>query len=178
MGGAFAGLDKVISERNKTSSIGFGADIKEKDDRLTGEILKEIQPADLVKYGLIPEFVGRLPVLATLEDLDEKALVSILTEPRNALIKQYQKLFEMEGTRLEFRMEALKAIAKKAIELNTGARGLRSILESILMDTMFELPSQSNLEEVVINEDVICKGLKPISVHSKKKKGAGINFQS
>ena len=169
-GGAFAGLDKVISSRSKTSSIGFGADLKENDERLTGEILKDIQPSDLVKYGLIPEFVGRLPVLATLEDLDEKALVSILTEPRNALVKQYQKLFEMEGSKLEFRHDALKAIAKKAIELNTGARGLRSILENMLMDTMYELPSQTNIEEVVINQDVITKGVKPITVHSKKKK--------
>ena len=169
-GGAFAGLDKVISSRSKTSSIGFGADLKENDERLTGEILKDIQPSDLVKYGLIPEFVGRLPVLATLEDLDEKALVSILTEPRNALVKQYQKLFEMEGSKLEFRHDALKAIAKKAIELNTGARGLRSILENMLMDTMYELPSQTNIEEVVINQDVITKGIKPITVHSKKKK--------
>ena len=177
-GGAFAGLDKVISARNKTSSIGFGAEIKEKDERLTGEVLKEIQPSDLVKYGLIPEFVGRLPVLATLEDLDEEALVSILTKPRNALTKQYQKLFEMEDTKLEFRQDALKAIAKKAIELNTGARGLRSILENMLMDTMFELPSKSNLEEVVINEDVILKGLKPITVHSKKKKGISGTFQN
>ena len=177
-GGAFAGLDKVISARNKTSSIGFGAEIKEKDERLTGEVLKEIQPSDLVKYGLIPEFVGRLPVLATLEDLDEEALVSILTKPRNALTKQYQKLFEMEDTKLEFRDDALKAIAKKAIELNTGARGLRSILENMLMDTMFELPSKSNLEEVVINEDVILKGLKPITVHSKKKKGISGTFQN
>ena len=175
-GGAFAGLDKVISDRNKTSSIGFGAEIKEKDDRLTGEILKEIQPSDLVKYGLIPELVGRLPVLATLEDLDEDALVRILTEPRNALTKQYQKLFDMEGSKLEFRDDALKAISKKAIELNTGARGLRSILENMLMDTMFELPSQENIEEVVVNEEVITKGAKPITVHSKKKKGSSGTF--
>ena len=169
-GGAFAGIDKVISSRSKNSSIGFEAHIKDKDERLSSEILKEIRPTDLVKYGLIPEFVGRLPVLATLEDLDEDALVKILTEPKNALTKQYKKLFEMENTKLDFRKEALSAIAKKAIELDTGARGLRSIIEKMLMETMFELPSQTNIDEVVINEDVILKDKKPITVHSKNKK--------
>ena len=169
-GGAFAGIDKVISNRSKNSSMGFEAEIKNKDERLSSEILKEIRPTDLVKYGLIPEFVGRLPVLATLEDLDEDALVKILTEPKNALTKQYKKLFQMENTKLDFRKEALTAIAKKAIELDTGARGLRSIIEKMLMETMFELPSQSNIDEVVINEDVVIKDKKPITVHSKNKK--------
>ena len=136
----------------------------------SSEILKDVEPGDLVKYGLIPEFVGRLPVLATLEDLDEDALVKILTEPKNALTKQYKKLFEMENTNLDFRKEALVAIAKKAIELDTGARGLRSIIEKMLMETMFELPSQSNIDEVVINEDVVMKDKKPLTVHSKNKK--------
>ncbi len=169
-GGAFAGIDKVISNRSKNSSMGFEAEIKDKDERLSSEILKEIRPTDLVKYGLIPEFVGRLPVLATLEDLDEDALVKILTEPKNALTKQYKKLFAMENTKLDFRKEALTAIARKAIELDTGARGLRSIIEKMLMETMFELPSQANVEEVVINEDVVIKDKKPITVHSKNKK--------
>ena len=169
-GGAFAGIDKVISNRSKNSSMGFEAEIKDKDERLSSEILKEIRPTDLVKYGLIPEFVGRLPVLATLEDLDEDALVKILTEPKNALTKQYKKLFAMENTKLDFRKEALTAIARKAIELDTGARGLRSIIEKMLMETMFELPSQANVEEVVVNEDVVIKDKKPITVHSKNKK--------
>ncbi len=169
-GGAFAGIDKVISDRNNSSSIGFEAEIKNKDERLSGEILKEMRPTDLVKYGLIPEFVGRLPVLATLDDLDEEALVRILTEPKNSLVKQFKKLFDMENTKLEFRKEALEAIAKKAIELDTGARGLRSIIEKMLMDTMFDLPSQSNVDEVVINEEVVLNGVKPITVLSKKKK--------
>ena len=170
-GGAFAGLDKLISNRNKGSSIGFGAEIQSNEDASTGDVLSGVEPTDLVKYGLIPEFIGRLPVLATLEDLDEEALITILTQPKNALIKQYQKLFEMEDTKLEFRESALKEVAKKAISLNTGARGLRSIIENVLMDTMFELPSEPDISEVVVNEDVITKGSKPIIVHSKKKKG-------
>ena len=170
-GGAFAGLDKLISNRNKGSSIGFGAEIQSNEDASTGDILSGVEPTDLVKYGLIPEFIGRLPVLATLEDLDEEALITILTQPKNALIKQYQKLFEMEDTKLEFRESALKEVAKKAISLKTGARGLRSIIENVLMDTMFELPSEPDISEVVVNEDVITKGSKPIIVHSKKKKG-------
>jgi len=169
-GGAFAGLDKLISNRNKGSSIGFGAEIQSNEDASTGDVLSGVEPTDLVKYGLIPEFIGRLPVLATLEDLDEEALITILTQPKNALIKQYQKLFEMEDTKLEFRESALKEVAKKAISLKTGARGLRSIIENVLMDTMFELPSEPNISEVVVNEDVITKGSKPIIVHSKKKK--------
>ena len=170
-GGAFAGLDKLISNRNKGSSIGFGAEIQSNEDASTGDILSGVEPTDLVKYGLIPEFIGRLPVLATLEDLDEEALITILTQPKNALIKQYQKLFEMEDTKLEFRESALKEVAKKAISLKTGARGLRSIIENVLMDTMFELPSEPDISEVVVNDDVITKGSKPIIVHSKKKKG-------
>ena len=169
-GGAFAGLDKLISNRNRGSSIGFGAEIVGAEDKKTGDILKDVEPSDLVKYGLIPEFIGRLPIIASLEDLDEDALVTILTQPKNALIKQYQKLFEMEDTKLEFRDDALKEVAKKAISLKTGARGLRSIIENVLMDTMFELPSEPDINEVVVNEDVITKGSKPILVHAKKKK--------
>tara|TARA_B110000902_G_C14258269_1_gene568782 strand:+ start:552 stop:1820 length:1269 start_codon:yes stop_codon:yes gene_type:complete len=169
-GGAFAGLDKLISNRNRGSSIGFGAEIVGAEDKKTGDILKDVEPSDLVKYGLIPEFIGRLPIIASLEDLDEDALVTILTQPKNALIKQYQKLFEMEDTKLEFRGDALKEVAKKAISLKTGARGLRSIIENVLMDTMFELPSEPDINEVVVNEDVITKGSKPILVHAKKKK--------
>ena len=169
-GGAFAGLDKLISNRNRGSSIGFGAEIVGAEDKKTGDILKDVEPSDLVKYGLIPEFIGRLPIIASLEDLDEDALITILTQPKNALIKQYQKLFEMEDTKLEFRDNALKEVAKKAISLKTGARGLRSIIENVLMDTMFELPSEPDINEVVVNEDVITKGSKPILVHSKKKK--------
>ena len=169
-GGAFAGLDKLIANRNKGSSIGFGAEIVNAQETSTSEMLKDLEPGDLVKYGLIPEFVGRLPVLASLEDLDEEALVKILTKPKNALLKQYQKLFEMENASLEFRENALKAIAQKAITLKTGARGLRSIIENILMDTMFELPSEPDINEVVINEEVVTKGTKPILVHEKKTK--------
>jgi ATP-dependent Clp protease ATP-binding subunit ClpX len=169
-GGAFAGLDKLISNRNNSSSIGFGAEIIDTGEVSSSEVLKDVEPGDLVKYGLIPEFIGRLPVLATLEDLDEDALVTILTKPKNALVKQYQKLFEMENTKLEFRDKALKALAKKAISLKTGARGLRSIIENILMDTMFELPSEPDIAEVIINEDVVLKGSKPLMVHEKKTK--------
>ncbi len=169
-GGAFAGLDKLISNRNNNSSIGFGAEIVDSGEVSSTEVLKDVEPGDLVKYGLIPEFIGRLPVLATLEDLDEDALVTILTKPKNALVKQYQKLFEMENTKLEFRDKALKALAKKAISLKTGARGLRSIIENILMDTMFELPSEPDIAEVIINEDVVLKGSKPLMVHEKKTK--------
>jgi ATP-dependent Clp protease ATP-binding subunit ClpX len=169
-GGAFAGLDKLIANRNKGSSIGFGAEIVNSQDISSSDVLKDVEPGDLVKYGLIPEFIGRLPVLATLEDLDEDALVTILTKPKNALVKQYQKLFEMENTKLEFRDKALKAVAQKAINLKTGARGLRSIIENILMDTMFELPSEPDINEVVINEEVVLNGSKPILVHEKKSK--------
>jgi ATP-dependent Clp protease ATP-binding subunit ClpX len=167
-GGAFAGLDKIISNRSQGSSIGFNADVSSPDDRLTGEILQDVEPEDLLKFGLIPEFVGRLPVLATLEDLDEDALVDILSKPKNALVKQYQRLFEMEEVKLEFRDEALRSIAGKAIKRKTGARGLRSILETILLDSMFDLPSMDDVEEIIINSDVVENGSKPISVHAER----------
>ena len=169
-GGAFAGLDKLIAGRNKGSGIGFGADVQAEDDKSTGERLAEVEPEDLLKFGLIPEFVGRLPVLATLEDLDEDALVRILTEPRNALTKQYQSLFSMDDVNLDFRPDALQAIAQKAIERNTGARGLRAIIESMLIETMFDIPTSDDVEEVVINADVIEKNAPPIIVHAKGKK--------
>ncbi|MBY0564513.1 MAG: ATP-dependent Clp protease ATP-binding subunit ClpX [Hyphomonadaceae bacterium] len=166
-GGAFAGLDKIISQRGKGSSIGFGATVRDEEDRRTGDILREIEPDDLLKFGLIPEFVGRLPVLATLEDLDEPALVTILTEPKNALVKQYQRMFEMENIRLSFPDEALRSIARKAIARKTGARGLRSILESILLDTMFELPSMRGVEEVVVSADVVEGRAMPLHIYSR-----------
>ncbi len=172
-GGAFAGLDKIISQRGKGSSIGFGATVRDEEDRRTGEILREIEPDDLLKFGLIPEFVGRLPVLATLEDLDEPALITILTEPKNALVKQYQRMFEMENVKLTFPQEALSAISKKAIQRKTGARGLRSILESILLDTMFELPSMRGVEEVVVSADVVEGRAKPLQIYSERRDGAG-----
>ena len=172
-GGAFAGLDKIISQRGKGSSIGFGATVRDEEDRRTGEILREIEPDDLLKFGLIPEFVGRLPVLATLEDLDEPALITILTEPKNALVKQYQRMFEMENVKLTFPNEALSAISKKAIQRKTGARGLRSILESILLDTMFELPSMRGVEEVVVSADVVEGRAKPLQIYSERRDGAG-----
>ena len=171
-GGAFSGLNRIISQRQKGSAIGFGADVKSTEDQITGDLLKNMEPEDLVKFGLIPEFVGRLPVVATLEDLDEKSLISILTEPKNALIKQYQSLFLMEKVKLEFRDDALKMIANKAIKRKTGARGLRSILETILMDTMFDLPSIENLEEVIIGAETVEQGTKPIMVHSKPNQEA------
>ena len=172
-GGAFAGLDKIISQRGKGSSIGFGATVRDEEDRRTGEILREIEPDDLLKFGLIPEFVGRLPVLATLEDLDEPALITILTEPKNALVKQYQRMFEMENVKLSFPNEALSAIARKAIARKTGARGLRSILEGILLDTMFELPSMRGVEEVVVSADVVDGRAKPLQIYSERRDGAG-----
>ncbi len=158
-GGAFAGLDRIISDRLQGKSIGFGAHVAAPDERRTGEVLRQCEPEDLLKFGLIPEFVGRLPVIATLEDLDEPALVKILTEPKNALSKQYARLFEMEGVKLSFTDDALSEIAKRAIERRTGARGLRAILEGILLDTMFELPGLETVEEVVIDGEVV-KGLK------------------
>jgi ATP-dependent Clp protease ATP-binding subunit ClpX len=167
-GGAFAGLDKVIAQRGKGSSIGFGADVKEDEAVSVGESLQSLQPEDLLKFGLIPEFVGRLPVIATLTDLDEEALVTILTEPKNALIKQYQSLFEMEGSKLTFTDEALKAISKRAIERKTGARGLRSILEDILLDTMFDLPSLVDVDEVVVNEEAASNCGIPLLIYAKK----------
>ena len=172
-GGAFSGLDQVIAHRQKGTAIGFGADVRSQDDSKIGDVLKKLQPEDLVKYGLIPEFVGRLPVIATLEDLDEASLIKILTEPKNALIKQYQSLFKMEKVNLEFRIEALKSIAKLAISRKTGARGLRSILESILMDTMFDLPTHDNLEEVIIGSETVENNKPPIMVHADKNKDIG-----
>ena len=167
-GGAFAGLERIISGRGRGTSIGFGANVNSPDDRRTGEILKQLEPEDLLAFGLIPEFVGRLPVLATLTDLDEAALVDILTKPKNALAKQFQRLFEMENVKLTFSDEALKAIAKKAISRKTGARGLRSILESILLDTMYELPSFDSVEEVVISGEVVEGKASPLYIHSDR----------
>jgi len=167
-GGAFSGLDKIISARGKGMSIGFGADVRAADDRQTGEILRDVEPEDLLRFGLIPEFVGRLPVLATLDDLDEGTLVEILTKPKNALVKQYQQLFEMETVNLSFAESALKAIAKRAVDRKTGARGLRSILESILLDTMYELPGMEDVEEVVINREVAEDNSKPLYIYSKR----------
>ena len=163
-GGAFAGLDKIIAQRGKGSGIGFGAAVKENDDRGVGEIFKDLEPEDLLKFGLIPEFVGRLPVIATLTDLDEDALIIILTQPKNALVKQYQKLFEIEGVDLTFTDDALRAIAKKAIDRKTGARGLRSIMEDILLDTMFDLPGMENVTEVVVNEEAVGPDAKPLMI--------------
>ena len=168
-GGAFSGLDKIISARGKGSSIGFGADVKENDSRGVGEVFSELEPEDLLKFGLIPEFVGRLPVIATLTDLDEESLVTILTKPKNALIKQYQLLFELEDVTLTFTDEALVAIAKRAIKRKTGARGLRSILEDILLDTMFDLPSQESVEEVVVNEEAVNSVATPLMIHGESK---------
>jgi ATP-dependent Clp protease ATP-binding subunit ClpX len=170
-GGAFAGLDKIIAQRGRGSAIGFGATVRDEEDRRTGEILREVEPDDLLKFGLIPEFVGRLPVLATLEDLDEPALMTILTEPKNALVKQYQRMFEMENVKLSFPDEALRAISRKAIARKTGARGLRSILESILLDTMFELPSMRGVEEVVVSADVVEGRAKPLQIYSERRTG-------
>jgi ATP-dependent Clp protease ATP-binding subunit ClpX len=165
VGGAFAGLDKIIRGRSEKGGIGFSAEVKSKNEKLNlGEILYEVEPEDLIKYGLIPEFVGRLPVVATLEELDEDALVQILTEPRNALTKQYEKLFDMEGCEIEFREEALRAVARKAMERKTGARGLRTILEQVLLDTMYDLPSMDNVRKVVIDENVIVGGSKPYMI--------------
>jgi len=170
VGGAFAGLDKVISNRGEGSTIGFGAQIKEVDDRRMGDILQEVEPEDLLKFGLIPEFVGRLPVIATLTDLDEDALIKILTEPKNALVRQYQTLFSMEDVRLSFSDDALSAIAKRAIKRATGARGLRSIMEGILLDTMYDLPSYEGVEEVVINGEVVTGTAKPLLIYADKEK--------
>ena len=167
-GGAFAGLDKIISARGEKTSIGFSATVKSPEDRRVGEVLRELEPEDLVKFGLIPEFIGRLPVLATLEDLDEDALIQILSEPKNALIKQYQRLFEMEDVELTFHEDALRAIAKRAIVRKTGARGLRSIMEKILLDTMFELPAMEGVREVVISDDVVEGKARPLYIYSER----------
>ena len=169
-GGAFSGLEKIIAQRAKGSSIGFGADVKENDTRGVGEMFKSLEPEDLLKFGLIPEFVGRLPVIATLTDLDEDALVTILTEPKNALVKQYQRLFDIEGVDLTFTDDSLRAIAKRAIKRKTGARGLRSIMEDILLDTMFELPGLDGVEEVVVNEEAVnTTEAQPLLIYSKSK---------
>ena len=165
-GGAFSGLEKVVQARSTRGGIGFSAEVRSKEEgKKVGESLREVEPDDLVKFGLIPEFVGRLPVLATLDELDEAALMQILTEPKNALTKQYGKLFEMEGVDLEFRADALKAVAKRALERKTGARGLRSILEGVLLDTMYEIPSQSEVSKVVIDESVIEGKSKPLLIY-------------
>jgi ATP-dependent Clp protease ATP-binding subunit ClpX len=172
-GGAFAGLEKIISSRGRSTSIGFGAKVGAVDDRRTGDILKEVEPEDLLKFGLIPEFIGRVPVIATLDDLDEEALMRILTEPKNALVRQYQRLFEMEDVQLSFAEEAMRTISKKAIERKTGARGLRSIMEGILLDTMFELPSLRGVEEVVISAEVVEGKARPLRIYSDRQEELG-----
>jgi len=170
-GGAFAGLERLIAARGEGSGIGFSAVVKDPRDRRVGDLLKDVQPEDLVKFGLIPEFIGRLPVIATLEDLDEAALIQILTEPKNALVRQYQRLFAMEETELTFHEDALKAIARHAIERKTGARGLRSIMEGILLDTMYDLPSLDGVEEVVISEEVVNgRDARPLYIYAERKK--------
>jgi len=168
-GGAFAGLDKIISQRDKGSSIGFGAKVKTLEDKKTGEWIKSLEPEDLLKYGLIPEFIGRLPITATLDDLDEKSLIKILQEPKNSLIKQYQELFKLEGVKLNFKDNAIKEVAVKAISKKTGARGLRSILENVLLKTMFEIPSQENVSEVIVDVSSVRGESQPMIVHSKNK---------
>ncbi|PWV60471.1 ATP-dependent Clp protease ATP-binding subunit ClpX [Plasticicumulans acidivorans] len=176
-GGAFAGLDKVIRSRSEKGGIGFSAEVKSVNpDKNTGEVLKEVEPEDLIKYGLIPEFIGRLPVIATLEELDEKALVSILTEPKNAITKQFSKLFDMEGCELEFRDDALSAVARKAMERKTGARGLRTIIEHILLDTMYDLPSLEGVCKIVVDESVVRGDCKPLIIYEnidKQKRVSG-----
>ena len=173
-GGAFSGLEKIIAQRGKKgSAIGFHADVRGPDDRRTGEVLKEVEPEDLLKFGLIPEFVGRLPVVATLEDLDEKALIDILTKPKNALVKQYQRLFEMEDVRLDFTEDSLRGIAQRAILRKTGARGLRSIMESILLEPMFELPGLEAVERMVISKEVVEGTARPLYIYSDRREDVG-----
>ena len=169
-GGAFAGLDKVIAKRGSDTSIGFGAKVKHFQDQPSGELIKNLEPEDLIKYGMIPEFVGRVPILATLEELDENSLVKILQEPKNSLLKQYKRLFEFENVRLIFKDEAVLEIAKKAINKKTGARGLRSIIEALLLKTMFKLPAMDDIEEVLVNESVVKNNSEPLIIHSKPKK--------
>ncbi|WP_112874011.1 ATP-dependent Clp protease ATP-binding subunit ClpX [Paracoccus endophyticus] len=170
-GGAFAGLERIIAQRNKGTAMGFGATVKDNDDRGVGEMFKQLEPEDLLKFGLIPEFVGRLPVIATLTDLDEEALITILTQPKNALVKQYQRLFDLEDVKLSFTEDALKAIARRAIKRKTGARGLRSIMEDILLDSMFELPGLDSVTEVVVNEEAVDNpAAKPLQIHADHKK--------
>ena len=172
-GGAFSGLEKIINERGQGTSIGFGADIKAPDDQRAGEILRQVEPEDLLKFGLIPEFVGRLPVVATLEDLDEESLIEILVKPKNALVKQYERLFDMEDTRLSFSDDALAAVARKAVQRKTGARGLRSILENALLNTMFDLPGLDGVEEVVINREVIDGRAQPLQIYVDRQEDVG-----
>ena len=167
-GGAFSGLEKIIGNRGKGSGIGYGAEVRDPDERRTGQILREVEPEDLLKFGLIPEFIGRLPVVATLDDLDEKALIEILTKPKNALVKQYARLFEMEGAKLTFTEDALKAVATRAIQRKTGARGLRSIMEAILLSTMFDLPGLDSVEEVVVNREVAESRAQPLFIHGER----------
>ena len=169
-GGAFAGIDKIISKRGDKSSIGFEADVKDKNNLNTGDVLKKLEPDDLLKFGLIPEFVGRLPVVATLDDLNKETLIEILTKPKNALIKQYQTLFEMENVKLDFTKDALGLISEKALERKTGARGLRSILENILLDTMFELPGIMGVNEIMVNSEVVQNNKKPLHIYEKQQK--------
>ncbi|SNS55554.1 ATP-dependent Clp protease ATP-binding subunit ClpX [Tropicimonas sediminicola] len=171
-GGAFAGLDKIIAQRGKGSAIGFGADVKDEGNQDIGELFRHLEPEDLLKFGLIPEFVGRLPVIATLENLDEDALVTILTQPKNAIVKQYQRLFELEDTELAFTDDALRAIAHRAIERKTGARGLRSIMEDILLDTMFDLPGLEGVDEVVVNEEAVTSEAQPLLIYAENKDSA------
>jgi ATP-dependent Clp protease ATP-binding subunit ClpX len=167
-GGAFAGLERIIGARGKGSGIGYGADVRDPDERRTGQILREVEPEDLLKFGLIPEFIGRLPVVATLDDLDEKALIEILTKPKNALVKQYGRLFEMEGAKLTFTEDALRAVATRAIQRKTGARGLRSIMEAILLSTMFDLPGLDSVEEVVVNREVAEGRAQPLFIYGER----------
>ena len=169
-GGAFAGLEKVIARRGSETSIGFGANVKHFQDQTTGDLIKNLEPEDLIKYGLIPEFVGRMPILATLTDLDEDSLVKILKEPKNSLIKQYQRLFEFENVELVFKDDAILEIAKKAIRKKTGARGLRSIIESLLLKTMFKLPTMENVQQVVIEQGIVKNNSEPLIIHAKNKK--------
>jgi len=178
VGGAFAGLEKIIKGRSEKGGIGFSAEVKAKDEEVNvGEILYDVEPEDLIKFGLIPEFVGRLPVVATLEELDEDALVSILTEPKNALTKQYAKLFDMEGAEIEFREEALRAIAKKAMERKTGARGLRTIMEHVLLDTMYEIPSLENVRKVVVDERAIAGESEPYLVYDSDQEQRAVSSE-
>jgi ATP-dependent Clp protease ATP-binding subunit ClpX len=171
-GGAFNGLENIIQQRTSAKTIGFGADIRQKDEKKIGEILKDIQPEDLLKYGLIPEFVGRLPVIATLDELSEEALVDILVKPKNALVKQYNKIFEFENVKLKFQQDALWAVAKEAINRKSGARALRAILEDAMLDIMYDIPSQENIKECIIGEEVILKREKPLILYESKTKSA------
>ncbi len=172
-GGAFSGLEKIIAQRGKGSAVGFGAVVRSPEERRTGEVLREVEPEDLLKFGLIPEFIGRLPVVATLDDLDEGALIEILTKPKNALVKQYGRLFEMEGVKLNFTEDALRVVAARAIQRKTGARGLRSIMEQILINTMFDLPGLDGVEEVVINGEIAEGRANPLFLYGKERAEAG-----